>query len=85
MIRSISSWVLAQTPLLIVQRNTAVVPAGTPVIVVAGELALVINAVPLSTVQVPVPMAAAFALIVKMPVLHCSICTGPASATVGVA
>jgi hypothetical protein len=41
-----SSNVLAQLPLLIVHLTVALVPAGTPVIVVVGELALVIVAVP---------------------------------------
>ncbi len=71
-------------PLLIVQRSVALLPAGTPVIVVVGEPVLVIVAIPDCNVHTPAPGPAAFAAIVKVPVLHCSIST-PASATGGVA
>src|SRR5690606_6126390 len=68
-----SSKVLPQTtPLLIVQRKVALVPAGTPVIVVVALAGVVIVAVPDSTVHNPVPGAAAFAAMVKFPSLHLS-------------
>jgi hypothetical protein len=44
-----------------VQINVAVVPLGTPVTVVVGELGLVIPAVPLKTLHVPVPTAGVLA------------------------
>jgi hypothetical protein len=46
-VRTISSCVEPQVPLVIVQRSVALVPAGTPVIVVVGEPEVVIEAVPL--------------------------------------
>jgi hypothetical protein len=58
------------TPLLIVQRNVAVVPAGTPVTVVVALAGVVIVPVPDCNVHNPVPGAAAFAAIVKFAVLH---------------
>jgi hypothetical protein len=57
-------------PLLIVQRNVAVVPAGTAVTVVVALAGLVIVAVPEINVHKPVPGAAALPAIVKLAVLH---------------
>ena len=71
-----------QLPLLIVQRKVALLPAVTPVTVVVGLVVFVIVAVPAITVQVPVPTVGAFAAIVKVLVLHCSMSV-PAAATVG--
>src|SRR5690606_13668736 len=82
-IRSMSSELGVHPPLLIVQRKVAVVPTGTPVIVVVGEVGLVIVAVPETTVQVPVPTTGVMALITNVLLSHCSISTGPASAVVG--
>src|SRR5690606_17925487 len=83
LVRIISSKLSAHTPLSIVHRNVADVPAGTPVIVVVGELGFVIVAVPDSTVHVPIPTAGVLAFITNVPLLHCSSEGGPASATVG--
>jgi hypothetical protein len=65
----ITSSVVLHDPFTIVQRKVTVDPTATPVIVVVSEFALVIVAVPLTTVQVPVPGAAALAAIVKVLVL----------------
>ena len=82
-VKIISSCVVAHTPLPTVHLKVAVVV--TPVIVVVGEFRLVIVAVPLTTLQVPVPIAAGVADIVKVVLLHCVRVAGPALATVGVA
>lgn len=66
-----TSLVLAvQGELLIVQRNTAVEPAGTPVIPEVGEEGVVIAAVPLTKLQLPVPIVGVFPANVKLPLLH---------------
>ena len=59
-----------QTPLVTVHLNTAVVPAGTPVTVVVGEVGVVMVAVPLTSVHKPVPGAGLLPAIVNEPVLH---------------
>ena len=80
MVSTTSSKVEPHTaPLLIVQRRVALVPAGTPVTVVTALAGVVIVAVPEIKVHSPVPGAAAFAVIVKLDVLHWSLST-PASA-----
>jgi hypothetical protein len=66
----------------IVQRSVAVLPEAT-VIVVVGEPAVVIEALPLTTLQAPVPTTAVLAAMVKVFTLHCSTLAGPASAVVG--
>jgi len=76
--------VAAQLPLLIVHRKVAALPAVIPVIVVVGLVLLVIVAVPLWTLQAPVPTTAVFAAIGNVLVLHWFRLT-PASATVGLA
>jgi hypothetical protein len=58
---------------------------GTPVTVVVGELGLVIVAVPPNKLQLPIPFTGVLADMIKVPLLHCSICAGPAFAPVGVA
>ena len=83
LVKMISSCVGAHTPLLVVQRSVAVLPAVMPVMVVVAEFILVIVAVPLTTVQVPVPIAAGVAAIVNVLVLHCVMLGRPASAGVG--
>src|SRR5688572_11850303 len=66
-----SDCVVAQdAPLVIVHRSTALVPEGTPVMVVVGEVPLVITAVPLTTLHKPVPTVGAVAAMVKVLVLH---------------
>ena len=67
-----SSKVLAQVPLLMVQRTTVPdpIPAVTPVIVVVGLLALVIEPGPDCIDQAPVPTTAVLAAIVKVLVEH---------------
>ena len=67
-------------PFVIVQRNTAVVPAGTPVTVDVGEDGVVIVAVPLTSVHKPVPGEGLFPARVNDPVLH-KVWFGPALAT----
>ena len=57
-----------QIPLVTVHLNVALVPTGTPVIVVLALVAVVILAVPLTTVQTPDPETGAVAAIVKLPV-----------------
>src|SRR5688572_7574898 len=59
-------------PFTIVQRSTAVVPAGTPVTVEVALAEFVIVAVPLCNVQVPVPTEGEFPASVKLPLLHCA-------------
>ena len=66
---------------MIVQRKVAVLPAAT-VTVVFGKLESVIEAVPLTRLQAPVPTTAAVADILNVLILHCSMRAGPASATV---
>ena len=66
----ISSKLATQLPLLIVQRSVALVPAAIPVIVVNGLVALVMVAVPSCTLHSPLPIAAVFAAIVNVDVLH---------------
>jgi hypothetical protein len=59
----------AQDPLEMVQRSVAELPAAT-VTVDVGEEGAAIVAVPLNTVQAPVPITGVFAAIVKAEVLH---------------
>src|SRR5690606_35641131 len=66
LIRSMSSKLGVHPPLLIVQRNVAVVPTGTPVIVVVGDVGLVMFAVPDTTVHMPVPTTGVLALITNV-------------------
>ena len=78
----VTSSVLApQKPLLIVQRNTVLVPAVNPVIVVVDELAAVIVHVPLTILHNPVPITGVLPIIVAVDVLHC-VWSAPAAATV---
>ena len=82
----VTSSKLVHDPFVMVHLRVTLFPAISPVTVVVGELMLVITA-PLAaptTVQVPVPGAAAFPASVKVDVLHCS-AFGPAAATGGVA
>ena len=68
-----SSWVLAQTPLVIVHRNVTLLPGVKPDRVLTFEPgALIVTAAPLTKVQVPVPGAAALPANVKLVILlHC--------------
>jgi len=59
-----------QVPLVTVHLTVALVPAAMPVIVVVGEPAVVIAAVPLTSVHTPVPGDGALCVIVKVEVLH---------------
>ena len=67
-----------QLPLVTVHFNTAGVPATTPVTVVVFDAGVVIEAVPLTKVHKPVPVAglpAEFGLLAAMvnePLLHCA-------------
>jgi hypothetical protein len=71
----------AHGALVIVHLKVAVLPAAT-VTVVLGKLVSVIEAVPLTMLQAPVPTVAVLADIVKVLTLHCSTLAGPALATV---
>ena len=68
---STTSSVEEQVPLVIVQRSVALVPAGTPVTPEVAEEGVVMVAVPLTTLQVPVPTLAVLPASVKDPLLHC--------------
>ena len=70
------------TPLLIVQRNVALVPTGTPVTPLLLAVGAVIVAVPLTKLQLPVPLTGTFPASVKLPFEHCS-WLGPATETLG--
>ena len=59
-----------QVPFVTVHFTFALVPATTPVIVVVGDDALVIVAVPLTKLHTPVPADGALCVIVKVEVLH---------------
>src|SRR5690606_35715969 len=69
LVSTISEVLSAHTPLSIVQRSVAEVPAGTPVMVVVGEVGLVIVAVPETTLHVPSPTIGVLALMIKVPLL----------------
>ena len=71
-------------PLLIVQRKVALVPTGTPVTPLFDAVGAVIDAVPLTTLQLPVPTAGTFPDKVKLPLPHCS-WSDPAFDAVGAA
>jgi hypothetical protein len=68
-------------PLVIVQRRVAGVPAVTPVTPEVGEEGVVIVAVPLTTLQTPVPTLALLPARVKAPLLQLTRSV-PAAATV---
>ena len=84
LVKTMSSKVLPQLPLVIVQRTVALVLGAMPVTVVLGTAGLVIVAVPACKLHTLVPTAGVFPAIVKIDVFHCSMST-PASALVGVA
>ena len=62
-----------QAPLVMVHLNVALLPAARPVTVVVGEDAVVMDTVPLTIDQLPVPVVGLFAAIVNDPLLHCAI------------
>ena len=66
----ISSVLFVQAPLLIVHLNVALAPTVKPVIVVVGLLAVVIVAVPDTTLQLPVPVVAVLPAMVAVVTLH---------------
>ncbi len=65
-----SSVEFVQAPLLIVHLNVTLAPTVKPVMVVVGELAVVIVAVPLTTVHAPVPVVGVLAASVALVTLH---------------
>ena len=77
-----SSVTLAHTPFDIVHLRVALLPAASPVTVVVFEPEAVIDTAPLTMLQLPVPVVAAVAAIVKLPLLHWVISV-PATAPVG--
>ena len=77
----ISSVASGHTPLLVVQRRVTALPTATPVTVVFGEAALVIEAEPLMIVQLPLPAAGVLAAILNEEVLQI-VWSGPAEAVV---
>ena len=66
----ISSVEFVQAPLLIVHLNVALAPTVKPVNVVVGEEAVVIVAVPDTTLHVPVPVVGVLPAIVAVVTLH---------------
>ena len=64
-------------PLEIVHTSVALVPFGTPVTVVVARFDEVMVAVPLVTVQIPVPTEGVLPAKVKLPLAHL-ICAEPA-------
>jgi len=66
----VTSSVEEQLPLVTVQRRVALVPTGTPVMVDDGEEGVVMVAVPLNTLQAPVPVVGELPASVKVPLLH---------------
>jgi hypothetical protein len=60
----------AHTPLEIVHRKVTLVPTATPVTVVVGDVGEVIEALPLTIDQAPVPTVGLLAAMVKLDVLH---------------
>jgi hypothetical protein len=83
LVNTTSSAEAVQGALLMVQRNVALVPLGTPVTVEVGDEALVIVAVPLTTDQEPVPTVAVLPARVNEPLLQFD-WSAPALAVVGV-
>lgn len=83
LVNTTSEVLLVQLPLLTVQRNIAILPAGTPVTVVLASAVLAITAVPLIKLHVPAPMPGTVAASVKLPLLHCT-WFAPATAVDGV-
>src|SRR4051812_37297076 len=77
-----SSCELGQVPLLIVHLNVADVPGTRPVTPELGELALLIVAIPLTTVQAPAPTVAVLPASVAVLVLQ-MVWSTPAFDTVG--
>ena len=59
-----------QVPLVVVQLSVALVPAGTPVTPEVAEDGVVIVAVPLTTLQTPVPTLGALPASVKELILQ---------------
>ena len=78
----ISSVVLPQNELLIVHLTTVLLPSVKPVNVVVVEALSVITAVPLTILQLPVPVVGLLPVIVTVGTLH-KVWSNPASATVG--
>jgi hypothetical protein len=66
----ISSVEDVQVEFEIVHRKVALDPVAKPVTVVAGELAVVIVAVPETKLQAPVPVVGVLAAIVKVLLAH---------------
>jgi hypothetical protein len=77
-----SSVTEAQTPLEIVHLNVAELPEARPVTVLVGDVGVVIDTAPLTTLQVPVPVVAAVAAIVNDPLSHW-VMSVPATVPVG--
>ena len=71
LVSNTSSKVL-QLPLVIVQRNVAVLPEAKPVTVLTFEVGVVIVTAPLTTLHNPVPVVAAVPANVNVPLLHCA-------------
>ena len=70
LVSTTSSADAVQGALLMVQRRVALLPAGTPVTVEVGEEGVVIVAVPLTTLQLPVPTVAVLPANVNEPLLQ---------------
>lgn len=81
-IKDTSSVLEAHAPLLIVQRNTVVVPELIPVIVVVAEALAVMTPLPLTTLHDPVPVVGVLAVNVAVLTLH-RLWSAPAFEVVG--
>ena len=69
-VKTTSSKLSVQTPLGKVHLKVALVPTGTPVIVLVSEEGVVMEAVPPIRVQVPVPVVGVFPARVNEPLAH---------------
>jgi hypothetical protein len=77
-----SSVTAAHTPLDIVHLRVAELPEARPVTVVVADDGVLIDTAPLTTLQLPVPVVAGLAAIVKDPLLHW-VMSVPATVPVG--
>jgi hypothetical protein len=78
-----SSKLGVQGALVIVQRKVTVPAATKPVTPLVGEVSVVIVAVPLTTLQFPVPVTGALPAKVDVVTPQAGVWSGPAAATVG--
>ena len=82
LVNTTSSVTEGHTPFDIVHLSVALLPAARPVTVVVADDGVVTDTAPLTMLQLPVPVVAAVAPIVKLPLLHC-VMSVPATVPVG--